>query len=83
MNVPESKLAEVLAECAAYRGTELYALFVRMMDSIEACYKEDLLTVKPEDLKFKQGAAAQVRSIRKALIESGVQKETNFHTPKV
>jgi hypothetical protein len=73
--VTRSALAEQLTTIAAYRGTELYLQIVLLLDALADVYRNDLLTINPEGLRFKQGAAAQVLAIKEALcdVESGSQ----------
>ena len=62
-------LAEQMADVLAYRGTDMYAQFVQLLNCIEDCYRDDLLSVAEANLRYKQGAAAQVRILRDLLID--------------
>lgn len=63
-------LAEKLADVYAYKGSELYAHFVSLLGLMESCYDEDFRTIAPESLKYKQGAACQIRILRNCLIKA-------------
>jgi hypothetical protein len=74
-------LAQALADVLAYRGSAMYAETVRLLDAIEACYMEEMMSVSKEHLEFKQGAARQVRVLRNILVESRADSITDL--PKV
>lgn len=65
------QIAEKLAEVHAYRGSEVYTQFVNLLGLIGGAYDEDLRTVTPENLRYKQGASAQARLLREILISGG------------
>lgn len=62
------QIAEKLAEVHAYRGSEVYAQFVILLGLLGDAYDEDLRTVTPDNLRYKQGASAQARLLREILI---------------
>lgn len=64
-----ARLADKTADVLAYRGSELYAQFVQWLGCVEECYREELLTVDVEHLRYKQGAAAQVRAMMDSLLD--------------
>lgn len=66
---PREQIAEKLADVRAYRGSDLYTHFFDLLGFIADAYDEDLRTVSLENLRYKQGAAAQVRLLRESLID--------------
>lgn len=68
--VLRTKAADKLADLLAYRGNGAFTEMVALLDALDACYAEEMLTVKPEQLLYKQGAAAQVRVLRNALVSA-------------
>jgi len=76
-----SVAAEAMADVLAFRGSSAFSGVVRLLDALEDCYREEMLTVKPENLLHKQGAAAQVRLLRNALVFARPDSITDL--PKV
>ncbi len=64
-----AKLMTQFGDVRAYYGHPLYAEFVKLLGAVELCFQEELMTVAPERLLFKQGAANQVRVLRDALAD--------------
>ena len=64
----QRRAAERLADVQAYRGTDLYKAFVDLLGAIDECYGDDLRSVAPDGLRYKQGAAKQCGLLRDALI---------------
>lgn len=64
------QLAEQLETVFAYKGSELYAHFVSLLGTLDRCYDDDFRQVTPDGLRFKQGAASQVRVLRDVLIRA-------------
>ena len=79
--VLRTKAADKLADLLAYRGNGAFVELVELLDALEACYAEELLTVKPEQLLYKQGAAGQLRVLRNALVQARQDSITDL--PKV
>ncbi len=80
-DIARAQLADELLNTVQYRGSDLYAQFVRLLDRIEACYCEEMLTVSVDQLRYKQGAAAQVRVLRNLLVDARTDAITDL--PKV
>jgi hypothetical protein len=78
-----AKLAAQLATVAAYRGSDLYGHFIGLLDCLRECYRDDLETLKPEHIAFKQGAAAQCRNLRAALLNASPDVTQIMDLPKV
>ena len=68
-DIARAKLRAALANVIEYKGSGLFIEVIGLLDAIEDCYKEELLTVPAESLRYKQGAAAQVRILRNILTE--------------
>jgi len=68
-DIARSKLRSALANVLEYQGSGLFVEVIGLLDAIEDCYKEELLTVPAESLRYKQGAAAQVRLLRNCMAE--------------
>lgn len=64
------QLAEQLETVFAYKGSELYAHFVSLLGTLDRCYDDDFRQVAPDGLRFKQGAASQIRVLRDVLIKA-------------
>ena len=80
-NTARAALAEQMLDVLAYRGTDMFAQFVLLLGCIDECYREEMLTVTPDRLLYKQGAAAQVRALRNQLINSRTDSISDL--PKV
>ena len=65
-----AKLAQKVADVLAYKGSALFIEVVALLDAIDECYREEMLTVTPESLRYKQGAAAQARVLRNLLVDA-------------
>lgn len=76
------RLRNSLSIIAAYQGSDLYRHFLTMLECVEECYRDEMMVISQENLQFKQGAAAQVRSIRKALTDA-TPLENCHSLPKV
>jgi hypothetical protein len=66
----EQRRARIHADTLAlreYRAMPETKLFIALLDSLAADILEDLATVQADQLKFKQGALAQVRALRLAI----------------
>lgn len=63
-------LASQFATVLAYRGGDQFAQIILLLDRIDDCYREEMLTVAPDKLLYKQGAAAQNRMLRDLLVET-------------
>lgn len=74
-------LANALSEVLLCRGQSLYADVVGLLAALDSCYSEEIRTVSPEQLLFKQGAAMQIRLLLDALLES--RPEAMIDLPKV
>ena len=79
--VLRAKAADKFADLLAYRGNGAFTEMVELLDALEACYAEELLTVTVEQLRYKQGAAAQLRVLRNALVSARSDLITDL--PKV
>ena len=78
-----ARVSEALATVAAYRGTDLYRHFVSLLEAVEDGYRDDLLTIEKKQLRFKQGAAAQLRALRVALLDAVTNPANNLNLPTV
>lgn len=76
-----AKATQALSELLDYRGSAAYGAVIHLLDALDDCYREEMLTVKPDWLLHKQGAAAQVRLIRDAMVFTPQGKITDL--PKV
>lgn len=79
--IVRAKAVDKLADLLAYRGHASFVAMVEALDALEACYAEELLTVTVEQLRYKQGAAAQLRVLRNALVSARSDLITDL--PKV
>lgn len=52
----------------AYRGSSLYLAFIALLDAVDERHRDDLIDAKPEDVPHIQGAAQQVRKLRRVLV---------------
>ncbi|WP_426106375.1 hypothetical protein [Massilia sp. TSP1-1-2] len=62
---------EALTEVQFHRGSTLYMAFIALLDSVDAQHLETLAAAKPDAVEKVQGALAQVRALRKALVTTG------------
>lgn len=51
-----------------FAGSAASVALLALLDALDTAYSEDLRTVSPDQLGRKQGAAAQVRALRKVLV---------------
>ncbi|WP_017879725.1 hypothetical protein [Janthinobacterium sp. CG3] len=68
----KENLSEALTTVQEYRGAPLYLAFIKLLDAIDAEHLEDLLTAPLERVQHVQGAAAQGRALRLALVHAGL-----------
>lgn len=64
-------LNEAVATVKAYRGTPLYHAFITLLDAIDETHREELVTAQLDRVQHVQGAAAQTRALRRALVAAG------------
>ncbi len=70
-----SRITDALKAAKEYRGSDLYRHFVDLLQAIEDAYKEDLIDVTEDRLKYKQGAAKQVRLLRSELLRDAAPRD--------
>lgn len=71
-------LADRLAEVRAYRGSDAYTAFLRLLMAIDECYSEELRTAELPRLHEFRGASAQCRALQDALLD-----RRELTTPKI
>jgi hypothetical protein len=75
MKPPEvirAELIETLATARAYKSSDAYAAIVKLLDAIDEVHRESLLTASIDGVARIQGAAAQVRQLRNALVSDSI-----------
>lgn len=65
------ELNEAFATVRAYRSSELYLAFIKLMDAIDEVHRDSLLNANPDRIQRIQGAANQVRQLRRSLVGTG------------
>lgn len=55
-----------------YAGTEFFGLLTGLLGAMQVVYMHDLVSVDPDELKFRQGALRQVMSLKDSLEQGGV-----------
>lgn len=65
----QNQIIEKLAEIQGYRSYPLFSHFIELLDLIDKQYDDDFRHVTPENLRYKQGGAGQVRALSSVLID--------------
>lgn len=63
-----AEIQSALKELQDYRGSEQYAVTVKLLAMLEAYYYNDFFNVTKDNLDKKQGAAQQIHLLRMQLI---------------
>lgn len=70
MKSSDERRAAIVTETSdfqAYKGSDQSRQFVRMLDALIDDHLADLATVKVEELRYKQGAIAQLQCLRSVM----------------
>lgn len=64
LSVTEEHLSALADVVKAYRGTDQTNAFVKLLECLADCYRSDLMSCDPDQLRGRQAALKQVLALR-------------------